>query len=1024
MMKSSARKSKLIALVLAAVMVTSFAFAGCDDTTEQKPQEQPKPVTVVVEFDRMGGSGTASLREVEVGKTYGELPTVTKTGYTFDGWWTENFASEVKADTTVTATEKHTLYAKWTAIESTVTLNPAGGNVTPMSVRVSYDGVYGNLPTPTLTGHTFASWRTAANGEGDAVTAETKVTATQDHTLYADYTANVYPLVFDLGDGNWADGAQEKFAGKTVTYGAEYGLLPVAADVILAERAFGGWWTENTYEHKVFKTTAVAHAAQTNTEHTLYAKWLAASEAFTVKFVTGNGTSLADIYVEEGEAYGDLPVLTKTGYAFGGWFTQEDGAGEEVTAQTKAGTAGTTATIYAKWTAGETTVTLSANYGAEPATSEITATYDSPMPAESVITRTGYVFGGYYDNAACTGTQYYTADMASARNWDKTDSAVTLYAKWTAKTTVLTLDLNYDGAPQAAAVTATYDSKLPTPQYATRNGYFFCGYYDNADAAQGNMIYDADLTSDAVWNGEAETMTLYAAWRKGLTIADGDEALFKANEFGEPQFEIVTRTDGKKWLKVTAPDVEINEKQDCYIVDFVMKAPLHQPSTVLTTLDLEYDEDLTVSVGEDDIKSSGNRVEAVVNAGDDYLQNWSSHGAGMGGKTWQAASIKYIPHSTIANKPLKWCVRVNKNVDMSKFAIYVSDIELFLPDESKTVWDFTDARDAEYFVKGGDSRGTIDFAVGGTDDKYLELKYTHTGSNTPLMHFMLNRPVKAGSTVRFDFEPIYTGEGDVMVADADKSQEVTNGIEVEVFTDWWGGEWFSRTQLQVGSAWNSKCRVSITPTNGSQQGAPMNMGVYVKMNAGFDFTKLSFRISDVRIFEPDTDKTSWDFTDEFDALYFSRGGDSNGAVNFAIGGTDSKYLEITYLPSGTVTEAACYFVLNRPVPNGASVSFDIEPIYEGGSLIVPNVNAAKDTANGMHLVAFGANPTNASDQDWSNGLWWTTAHLTVGNAWAKTTVTYTATGERNMVVGITLHPEIDFTKLVLRISNVRIINAA
>lgn len=54
---------------------------------------------------------------------------------------------------------------------------------------VTYDSVYGALPTPTRTGYRFDGWYTSANG-GTRITSSTKVTATSDHTLYAHWSCN------------------------------------------------------------------------------------------------------------------------------------------------------------------------------------------------------------------------------------------------------------------------------------------------------------------------------------------------------------------------------------------------------------------------------------------------------------------------------------------------------------------------------------------------------------------------------------------------------------------------------------------------------------------------------------------------------------------------------------------------------------------------------------------------------------------------------------------------------------------
>ena len=54
------------------------------------------------------------------------------------------------------------------------------------------------------------------------------------------------------------------------------------------------------------------------------------------------------------------------------------------------------------------TVTLDRQSGSG-GSSSVTATYDAAMPAATMPTRAGYIFGGYYTAANGGGTQYYTA---------------------------------------------------------------------------------------------------------------------------------------------------------------------------------------------------------------------------------------------------------------------------------------------------------------------------------------------------------------------------------------------------------------------------------------------------------------------------------------------------------------------------------------------------------------------------------------------------------------------------------------
>ena len=169
--------------------------------------------------------GAVSLAGITVtfAAAYGTLPKRrdTRTGYTFAGWWTgsNGTGTQVLATTKVSNAADHTLYAKWKVNTYTATFDAKGGTVLPASKLVTYDAVYGTLPTPARTGCTFAGWWTGDNGTGTTVTATTSVTMA-NHKLYAQWTANSYTVTFD------AEGGTVDPANMTVTFGAVYGTLP------------------------------------------------------------------------------------------------------------------------------------------------------------------------------------------------------------------------------------------------------------------------------------------------------------------------------------------------------------------------------------------------------------------------------------------------------------------------------------------------------------------------------------------------------------------------------------------------------------------------------------------------------------------------------------------------------------------------------------------------------------------------------------------------------------------------------
>ncbi len=153
-----------------------------------------------VSFNKNGGNGTTNDIEVLCGGVYGQLPTPTRTGYTFGGWYTAaTGGSKVTATTTVTETTAHTLHAHWTANTYTVTYNKNSGTITNESKYTSY--TYGTgltLPTPTRTGYTFGGWYTSSGLTGTAATSISSTT-TGDKKYWAKWTDNIAPVIGTLG---------------------------------------------------------------------------------------------------------------------------------------------------------------------------------------------------------------------------------------------------------------------------------------------------------------------------------------------------------------------------------------------------------------------------------------------------------------------------------------------------------------------------------------------------------------------------------------------------------------------------------------------------------------------------------------------------------------------------------------------------------------------------------------------------------------------------------------------------------
>lgn len=72
------------------------------------------PATYTVTFDANGGTTPTASKTVTYASTYGNLPTPTRPGYRFLGWFTnQSGGTEVTSSTSVTTASNHKLYAHW-----------------------------------------------------------------------------------------------------------------------------------------------------------------------------------------------------------------------------------------------------------------------------------------------------------------------------------------------------------------------------------------------------------------------------------------------------------------------------------------------------------------------------------------------------------------------------------------------------------------------------------------------------------------------------------------------------------------------------------------------------------------------------------------------------------------------------------------------------------------------------------------------------------------------------------------------
>ena len=188
----------------------------------------------------------------------------------------------------------------------TVTLDANGGMVKPDSVSVQYGIAVGQLPVPVREGYTFDGWY---DENGAQYTEDTIYAIAGDATLTARWTANIYEITLD------ANGGVTDVALVQVTFGQAVGALPTPTR---EGYVFLGWFDEVGSRYDASTVYSTADGV------TLTARWGQEDSTFTITLNANGGkvepSALAVVY---GQAVGTLPVPTREGYTFGGWYDKD-----------------------------------------------------------------------------------------------------------------------------------------------------------------------------------------------------------------------------------------------------------------------------------------------------------------------------------------------------------------------------------------------------------------------------------------------------------------------------------------------------------------------------------------------------------------------------------------------------------------------------------------------------------------------------------------------------------------------------
>ena len=273
-----------------------------------------------VTFDNNDGSDKKQTVSKVVGTELGELPTVSREGYDFAGWYTDKTSGTKVTENTVVPETDVTYYARWTARNDT--------KYTVIHQQMNLDGTtYTTVDTEELKGKTDSKVTPDVKSyEGFTAPEKQEVTIKADGstTVTYKYTRNKYTLTYNPNGGSVsptsikADYDEEitlptPTRKYTITYNTNGGSSVTNSTV---DYTFNGWYTKASEGDKRTYTKMPAY------NETLYAQWASSGIA--------------------------LPTTNKAGYVLAGWYT-DSALTSEVTLSDGKYIPTANITLYAKW---------------------------------------------------------------------------------------------------------------------------------------------------------------------------------------------------------------------------------------------------------------------------------------------------------------------------------------------------------------------------------------------------------------------------------------------------------------------------------------------------------------------------------------------------------------------------------------------------------------------------------------------------------------------------------------------------
>ena len=390
------------------------------------------------------------------------LPSASRTGYTFDGWYTEATGG-TKIEGSYTPTETTTLYAHWT----------------PITYTVSYDGNGATGGSTANSSHTYdVAQNLTKNGFERKFTVTFNYNDGRTETRTVDAVSTFNGWICSKNGIHYDNEAEVKNLtdkSETITMTAQW--TDASVDIPTTARSgytFSGWTDQEGKQ--------VSGSITPTEDMTLTANWDAIT--YTVSY-DGNGGSGAT--ADSKHTYDVAQNLTKNGFErkFTVTFNYNDGVTANTVSTVKSDFNGWLCSKDGKTYADEAEVK---NLTDESETITMTAQWTDKTVTVPETERENYIFLGWFDGQGneYTGTFTPTSDLV-------------LTAKWQEKAKYTITFKNGDEILQQSEwyvdTMPTFDGDEPTKESDDHYEYAFSGWSPEITKVTGEATYEAQFTA-------------------------------------------------------------------------------------------------------------------------------------------------------------------------------------------------------------------------------------------------------------------------------------------------------------------------------------------------------------------------------------------------------------------------------------------------------------------------------------------------------------------------------------------------